>query len=43
MGGLMFEAEVSGNLKKIYPYLKLGEFIHIGKNPSFGLGKIRIV
>ncbi len=40
MGGVMFEATLNGNLKKIYPYLKLGEFLQIGKNVSFGLGKI---
>ncbi len=43
MGGLMFESEISGEVEKIYSYLKLAEFIHIGKNVSFGLGKIKIL
>ena len=42
MGGLMFEMEISGDLSKLYPYLKLAEFVHIGKNASFGLGKILV-
>lgn len=43
MGGLMLKAEISGDIEKVYPYLKLMEFVHIGKNASFGLGKIEVI
>lgn len=39
LGGIMGEVEYSGDIKKFYPYLKICEYIHIGKNTTFGLGK----
>lgn len=32
-----------GNLEKFYPLVKLGEFLHVGKNVVFGLGQYRIL
>ncbi len=42
LGGAMGRMSISGNLSSIYPLLKLGEYIHIGKNTAFGLGRYRI-
>lgn len=42
LGGILGEVEYSGDLKIFYPYLKLCEYIHIGKNTTFGFGKIML-
>ena len=42
IGGAMGRMSISGNLSSIYPLLKLGEYIHIGKNTAFGLGRYRL-
>lgn len=42
LGGIVGEVEYSGNLKPFYPYLKICENIHIGKNTTFGFGKIML-
>lgn len=41
--GLVGDIEIKGKIKKeIFDVLKLGELIHVGKNCSFGFGKILV-
>lgn len=42
LGGLVGYKIFKGDFKDFLPLLLLGEYIHIGKNTSFGLGKYRI-
>lgn len=42
LGGLVGYKIFKGDFKNFLPLLLLGEYIHIGKNTSFGLGKYRI-
>jgi len=42
MGGLMGAFTVSGNLQEFWPYLWLGQWTHVGKSTSMGLGAYRI-
>jgi hypothetical protein len=42
LGGLMGEIIFEGNFSKFIPFLILGEYLHIGKNTTFGLGKYLI-
>lgn len=39
LGGFVGDITFEGNLGEFIPYLRAGEFIHIGKGTSFGLGK----
>jgi len=39
LGGFVGNLEFAGELGEFMPYLRLGEFVHIGKATSFGLGK----
>jgi len=39
MGGFMGNIEYMGKLDKFMPFVALGEYIHIGKGTTFGLGK----
>jgi CRISPR-associated endoribonuclease Cas6 len=43
MKGFIGEVVYQGDLTKFYPLLKIGEYIHVGKNTTFGLGKYEIV
>ena len=43
LGGLVGEIKFSGDLGTFIPYIKLGEFLHVGKGGSFGLGKYSII
>jgi hypothetical protein len=42
MGGLMGKITYCGQLDNYLPLLFLGEYIHVGKNVTFGLGKFMI-
>ena len=42
MGGFVGEITFKGNLGKFLPFIMLGEYIHVGKGTSFGLGKYEI-
>ncbi|OQA92338.1 MAG: hypothetical protein BWY26_00348 [Elusimicrobia bacterium ADurb.Bin231] len=42
LGGFVGEAEYSGDIMPFMPFLRLGEYTHIGKNCTFGLGKYEI-
>ena len=39
LGGLVGHITYEGNLEKFYPLLRVGEYIHVGKAVTFGLGK----
>ncbi len=43
MGGLIGEIIFEGDFKPFIPYLLLGEYLHVGKGTSFGLGKYKIL
>lgn len=42
MGGMLGTIGISGNLAPYWQLLKTGEYIHIGKNAVFGLGKFTV-
>lgn len=43
MGGFLGETTFEGDLAEFLPFLKLGEYLHIGKGTVYGLGKYEIV
>ena len=43
MGGFVGSITFEGDLKGFLPFLLLGEYIHMGKGTSFGLGKYEIM
>ncbi|MCZ7361405.1 MAG: CRISPR system precrRNA processing endoribonuclease RAMP protein Cas6 [Candidatus Methanoperedens sp.] len=43
MGGFVGEMRFEGDLAEFNPFLKIGEFLHIGKGTVYGLGKYEIL
>jgi hypothetical protein len=43
LGGLLGSITYAGELKPFLPFIALGQYVHVGKNGTFGLGKYRIV
>ena len=42
LGGLIGSITYEGNLDKFLPLLRIGEYIHVGKAVTFGMGRYRI-
>ncbi len=43
MGGFIGTIVFEGDLETFMPFLRLGEYLHVGKGTSFGLGKYNIL
>ena len=43
LGGYIGSIDFAGDLTPFVPYLRLGEWLHVGGKTSFGLGKYRLV
>jgi len=41
-GGIVGEAEYKGPLGAFLPYLTFGQWTHVGKNATFGLGRYEV-
>lgn len=42
LGGMVGTLSLHGDLNPLYPFIKAGEWLHIGKNTTFGLGQYKI-
>jgi len=42
-GGLVGELDFVGELGEFLPYIRLGEYVHVGKSTAFGLGRYKLV
>jgi hypothetical protein len=42
MGGVSGCIEFTGDINPFMPFLRIGEYLHIGKGTAFGLGKIKV-
>ncbi len=43
LGGFVGDISFEGEIKEFMPILTLGEWLHVGKGTSFGLGKYRVL
>lgn len=43
LGGCVGDITLKGDLTPFLPYLKLGEYLHVGKEASFGLGQYELI
>ena len=43
LGGAMGSLTLSGDLKKVLSFLRVGQWIHVGKNTGFGLGRFELI
>lgn len=43
LGGILGEITYKGDLEPFLPFIALGQYIHVGKNVTFGLGKYCII
>jgi CRISPR-associated Csx14 family protein len=41
-GGLVGELDFVGEISQFLPYIRLGEYIHVGKSATFGLGQYKV-
>lgn len=42
LGGYVGKITYSGDLTPFLPFLRMGQWVHVGKNPTFGLGKYKL-
>ena len=43
LGGLVGEAVYEGPLEEFWPFVVFGQWTHVGKNATFGLGRYEVV
>ena len=43
IGGIVGSLECEGDVGRLQPLLRVGEYVHVGKNATFGLGKLALV
>ena len=43
LGGVTGTVSYEGKVAEFLPFLRLGEYVHVGKGTSFGLGKYEIL
>ena len=43
LGGIVGKISFTGSLGKFLPYLLLAEYIHVGKETTFDLGKVKVI